>query len=158
MVKPSSQLRRHARTLRVQAGTSVAARPCHICTSSDVYSTSVRSMSEANPNMWIRVPGPLRGRMTHWHRIADASPHSRWAWTRAHGLSMSTFRSAGWSVSGCWAASRARSMPYRAISSAAFAVSASASAGVTPSGFGFGEQFPDTLKQRVVASHRDVLP
>ena len=88
-MKPSSQLRRHARGLRLQSGTSAAARPCHICSSSDVYSTSVRSMSDANPKMWMRVPGPGRGSSTHWHRRAAARPQSRWAWTRAHGLSMS---------------------------------------------------------------------
>src|ERR1051326_6327582 len=71
--------------------------------------------------------------MTHWQRSADASPHNRCAWTRAHGLPMSMTRSAGWSVSGRAAASSARSMPYFAISSAALAVSASASACVTPS-------------------------
>ena len=43
----------------------------------------------------------------------------------------------GRSVSGCDAASRARSMPYLAISSAALAVSASASGGVTPSASAF---------------------
>src|ERR1019366_1147202 len=46
---------------------------------------------------------------------------------------MSSFRSAGWSVSGSVAASSARSIPYLAISSVALAVSASASARVTPS-------------------------
>ena len=60
----------------------------------------MRSMSEAKPNTWIRVPGPARGSMTHWQRSADASPQSRCAWTRAHGLSMSRTRSAGRSVSG----------------------------------------------------------
>jgi hypothetical protein len=45
---------------------------------------------------------------------------------------MSSVRSAGWSVSGRWAVSKAQSMPYRTISSAAFAVNASASAGMTP--------------------------
>src|SRR5215472_3476409 len=70
--------------------------------------------------------------MTHWQRSADASPHSRCAWTRAQGLPTSMTRSAGRSVSGRSAASSARSMPYLAISSAALAVRASASAGVTP--------------------------
>src|SRR5439155_1640709 len=82
--------------------------------------------------MWIREPGPGRGRMTHWQRSADASPHSRCAWTRAQGLPTSMTRSAGRSVSGRSAASRARSMPYLAISSAALAVRACASAAVTP--------------------------
>ena len=36
VAKPSSQLRRQARGLRLQAGTCAAARPCHICTSSEV--------------------------------------------------------------------------------------------------------------------------
>src|ERR1035441_3106248 len=89
-------------------------------------------MSEAYPKTWIRLPGALVGRTTHWQRIADASPHSRWAWTRAHGFGMSMTRSPGWSVSGLAAASSARSMPYLAISSAALAVSASASGGVVP--------------------------
>src|SRR6266487_1237511 len=82
--------------------------------------------------MWIREPGPGRGRMTHWQRSADASPHSRCAWTRAQGWPTSMTRSAGRSVSGRSAASRARSMPYFAISSAALAVRACASAAVTP--------------------------
>src|SRR5215468_5280218 len=82
--------------------------------------------------MWIREPGPGRGRMTHWQRSADASPHSRCAWTRAQGLPTSMTRSPGRSVSGRSAASRARSMPYFAISSAALAVRACASAAVTP--------------------------
>src|ERR1039457_1399275 len=89
-------------------------------------------MSEAYPKTWIRLPGALVGRTTHWQRIADASPHSRWAWTRAHGLGMAMTRSPGWSVSGLAAASSARSMPYLAISSAALAVSASASGSVVP--------------------------
>ena len=132
-VKPSSQLRRQARGLRLQPGTWAASRPCHICSSSEVYSTSVRSMSEAKPKIWIRLPGPGRGSITHWQRSAEARPQSRCAWTRAHGLLTSTFRSAGRSVSGRRAASSARSMPYFAISSAALAVSAWASSGVTPS-------------------------
>jgi len=45
--------------------------------------------------MWIRLPGPLAGRTTHWQRMADARPHSRCAWTRAHGLGMSMTRSPG---------------------------------------------------------------
>ncbi len=132
VAKPSSQLRRHARALCTRPGRGVPARPCHIWISSEVYRTSVRSMSEVYPNMWILVPGPVWGRMTHWQRRAAASPHRRWACTRAHGFSMWMTRSAGRSVSGRSAASRARSMPYFAISSAALAVSAWASAGVTP--------------------------
>jgi len=46
----------------------------------------------------------------HWHRSADASPLSRWAFSRAHGLSMSRILLAGWSVSGLSAASSALSM------------------------------------------------
>ena len=49
--------------------------------------------------------------MMHWHRIAEASPHSRCAWTRAHGFGTVITRFAGWSVSGRAAASSARSMP-----------------------------------------------
>jgi len=49
--KPSSQLRRQLRGCWLQAGTWAAARPCHICTSNEVYRTSVRSRSEAKPNM-----------------------------------------------------------------------------------------------------------
>ena len=49
--------------------------------------------------------------MMHWHRIADASPHSRCACTRAHGFGTVITRFAGWSVSGRAAASSARSMP-----------------------------------------------
>src|ERR1700751_4564962 len=82
--------------------------------------------------MWILVPGLVRGRMTHWQRSAEASPHNRWACTLAHGLPISMTRSAGRSVSGRSAASRARSIPYFAIRPAALAVSAWASAGVTP--------------------------
>src|ERR1039458_556254 len=80
VANPSSQLRRHARGLPIYVGTSAAASPCHICTSSDVYSTSARSMSDAYPKTWIRLPDSLLGRTTHWQRIADASPHSRCAW------------------------------------------------------------------------------
>ncbi len=47
VAKPSSQLRRQARGLRDQAGTSAPARPCHIWISTDVYRTSARSMSDA---------------------------------------------------------------------------------------------------------------
>ena len=56
---------------------------------------------------------------------------SRCALTRPHGFSTVTIWSAGRSVSGWSAASSARSMPYLAISSAALAVSACASGGVT---------------------------
>ena len=35
-MKPSSQLRRHARGLRLQLGIWAAPRPCHICSSRDV--------------------------------------------------------------------------------------------------------------------------
>ena len=69
--------------------------------------------------------------MMAWQRSADASPESRCALTRPHGLWTSIIRLAGWSVSGRSAASSARSMPYLAISSAAFAVRAWASGGVT---------------------------
>ncbi len=47
VTKPSSQLRRQARTLRTPAGTTVAVRPRAICSSSEVYRMSVRSRSEA---------------------------------------------------------------------------------------------------------------
>ena len=47
VTKPSSQLRRHARTLRTPAGTVAAARPRAICSSSEVYKMSARSRSEA---------------------------------------------------------------------------------------------------------------
>ena len=79
--------------------------------------------------MRVLAPGPVRGSWTHAHRIADASPPSRCAFTPDHGLSTSMMRLACRSVSGLAAASSARSIPYRAISSAALAVSASASAG-----------------------------
>ena len=92
-------------------------------------------------------PGPGRGSSTHWQRSAAARPQSRCAWTRAHGLSMSTFRSAGRSVSGRRAASSARSMPYLAISSAALAVSACASAGGDAVGFRLGQQLAHPVEQ-----------
>src|SRR5580693_2421861 len=85
----------------------------------------------------MRAPGLVVLSRTHWQRMAPASPASRWARTCAHGLAMSMMRLPGRSVSGRDAASRARSIPYRAISSAAFAVSASASGGVTPSASAF---------------------
>ena len=50
---------------------------------------------------------------------------------------MSSMRLAGWSVSGRSAASSARSIPYLAISSAALAVRACASGGVTLSSSAF---------------------
>jgi hypothetical protein len=78
--------------------------------------------------MWTRAPEVTDTR-THWQRIADARPHSRWACIAAQGLLIGMIRSVGVSVSGWAAASRARSMPYRAISSAALAVRASASSG-----------------------------
>src|SRR5580658_5094089 len=89
----------------------------------------------------MRAPGPLVCSRTHWHRRAPASPASRCARTWAQGFSMSITRLPGRSVSGRDAASRARSIPYRAISSAAFAVSASASGGVTPSASAFASSF-----------------
>src|SRR5215468_2723373 len=85
----------------------------------------------------MRAPGLVVLSRTHWQRMAPASPASRCARTCAHGLSMSMMRLPGRSVSGREAASRARSIPYRAMSSAAFAVSASASGGVTPSASAF---------------------
>src|SRR5580704_12701271 len=85
----------------------------------------------------MRAPGLVVLSRTHWQRMAPASPASRCARTCAHGLSMSMMRLPGRSVSGRVAASRARSIPYRAMSSAAFAVSASASGGVTPSASAF---------------------
>ena len=57
------------------------------------------------------MPGAELGKMMHWHRIAEASPHSRCACTRAHGFGTVITRFAGWSVSGRAAASSARSMP-----------------------------------------------
>src|SRR6266852_4943216 len=85
----------------------------------------------------MRAPGLVVLSRTHWQRMAPASPASRWARTCAHGLATSMMRLPGRSVSGRDAASRARSIPYRAISSAALAVSASASGGVTPSASAF---------------------
>src|SRR5216683_30801 len=85
----------------------------------------------------MRAPGLVVLSRTHWQRMAPASPASRWARTCAHGLAMSMMRLPGRSVSGRVAASRARSIPYLAISSAAFAVNASASGGVTPSASAF---------------------
>src|SRR5208337_3170484 len=85
----------------------------------------------------MRAPGLVVLSRTHWQRIAPASPASRCARTCAHGLAMSMIRLPGRSVSGRDAASRARSIPYLAVSSAAFAVSASASGGVTPSASAF---------------------
>jgi hypothetical protein len=71
---------------------------------------SARSISDAYPNMWILVPGAELGKM-RWYRIADASPHTRCACTRAHGFGAVITRFADWSVSGRAAASSARSMP-----------------------------------------------
>src|SRR5216683_888910 len=85
----------------------------------------------------MRAPGLVVLSRTHWQRMAPASSASRWARTCAHGLAMSMMRLPGRSVSGRVAASRARSIPYLAISSAAFAVNASASGGVTPSASAF---------------------
>src|SRR6266536_6608541 len=87
--------------------------------------------------MWIRVPGFAPDSTMHWQRSADPSPHSRCAFTRAQGLSISRMRLSGWSVSGRSAASSARSIPYLAISSAALAVRAWASGGVTLSSSAF---------------------
>src|SRR5439155_643166 len=69
----------------------------------------------------MRAPGLVVLSRTHWQRMAPASPASRCARTCAHGLSMSMMRLPGRSVSGRVAASRARSIPYRAMSSADFA-------------------------------------
>src|SRR5690349_23006179 len=85
----------------------------------------------------MRAPGLSVDSRTHWQRIAPARPASRCARTCAHGLAMSMTRLPGRSVPGSDAASRARSIPYLAISSAALAVSASASGGVTPSASAF---------------------
>src|SRR3984893_13616648 len=85
----------------------------------------------------MRAPGLVVLSRTHWQRMAPASPASRCARTCAHGLSMSMMRLPGRSVSGRDAPSGARSIPSLAISSAAFAVSASASGGVTPSASAF---------------------
>src|SRR5690348_8051116 len=85
----------------------------------------------------MRAPGLSVLSRTHWQRIAPASPASRCARTCAHGLAMSMTRLPGRSVPGSDAASRARSIPYLAISSAALAVRASASGGVTPSASAF---------------------
>src|SRR6266702_3149869 len=85
----------------------------------------------------MRAPVLVVLSRTHWQRMAPARPASRCARTCAHGLAMSMMRLPGRSLSGRVAASRARSIPYRAISSAAFAVSASASGGVTPSASAF---------------------
>src|SRR5512146_1774770 len=87
--------------------------------------------------MWMRAPGVSVPSRTHWQRIAPASPASRCARTCAHGLAMSMTRLPGRSVPGSDAASLARSIPYLAISSAALAVRASASGGVTPSASAF---------------------
>ena len=87
-----------------------------------------------------------RGSRTHWQRIAVTRPASRCARTWAHGFGTSMIRLAGRSVSGRAAASSARSMPYRAMSSAAFAVSASASAGVTPSSSALASSFRDAFE------------
>src|ERR1035437_6326934 len=72
--------------------------------------------------MWILVPGRVPVSTMHWQRSADPSPHSRCAFTRAQGYSISRMRLSGRSVSGRSAASSARSIPYLAISSAALAV------------------------------------
>src|SRR5690348_14087690 len=85
----------------------------------------------------MRAPGLSVDSRTHWQRIAPARPASRCARTCAHGLAMSMTRLPGRSVPGSDAASRARSIPYLAISSAALAVRASASGGVTPSASAF---------------------
>src|SRR5690348_6716683 len=85
----------------------------------------------------MRAPGLSVDSRTHWQRIAPARPASRCARTCAHGLAMSMTRLPGRSVPGSDAASRARSIPYLAISSAALTVSASASGGVTPSASAF---------------------
>src|SRR5690348_14759453 len=76
----------------------------------------------------MRAPGLVVLSRTHWQRMAPASPASRCARTCAHGLSMSMMRLPGRSVSGRVAASRARSIPYRAMTSAAGGVTPSASA------------------------------
>src|SRR5487761_270685 len=82
----------------------------------------------------MRVPSAtVRGSWTQVQRIADARPPSRCAFTCDHGLYTSMMRLAGRSFCGLAAASSARSIPYRAISSVALAVNASASAGVAPS-------------------------
>ncbi len=47
VTKPSSQLRRHARTLRTPSGTTAAVSPRAIWSSSEVYKMSARSRSEA---------------------------------------------------------------------------------------------------------------
>src|SRR5437773_1393886 len=99
----------------------------------------------------MRAPGLVVLSRTHWQRMAPASPASRCARTCAHGLSMSMMRLPGRSVSGRVAASRARSIPYRAMSSAAFAVSASASGGVTPSASAFASA--DWLNVDVMDNH-----
>ena len=67
---------------------------------------------------------------------------------------MSTFRSAGRSVSGRRAASSARSMPYFAISSAALAVSACASSGVTPSASALASSLRTRASSAAAASGR----
>src|SRR6201987_1457873 len=85
----------------------------------------------------MRAPGLVVLSRTHWQRMAPASPASRCARTCAHGLSMSMTRLPGRSVSGRAAASRARSIPYRAMSSAAFRVTPPAPGGVTPSASAF---------------------
>ncbi len=84
----------------------------------------------AKPKRWTFRPSAVCS-MMHWQRRAEPSPHSRCAFTRAQGWSMSSMRLEGWSVSGRSAASSARSIPYLAISSAALAVRACASGGVT---------------------------
>src|SRR5712691_1916392 len=102
----------------------------------------------------MRVPGAGVLSSTHWQRMAPASPASRCARTCAHGLAMSMMRLPGRSVSGRVAASRARSIPYRAISSAAFAVSASASGGVTPSASAFASSLRTRSSRALGGSER----
>ena len=41
------------------------------------------------------MPGAELGKTMHWHRIAEASPHSRWACTRAYGFGTVITRFAG---------------------------------------------------------------
>src|SRR5437879_3731147 len=107
----------------------------------------------------MRAPGLGVLSRTHWQRMAPASPASRCARTWAHGLSMSMMRLPGRSVSGRAAASRARSIPYRAMSSAAFAVSASASGGVTPSAADFARRADEAAAVAATADwlHVDVM-
>src|SRR5271169_942761 len=102
----------------------------------------------------MRAPGLVVLSRTHWQRMAPASPASRWARTCAHGLAMSMMRLPGRSVSGRDAASRARSIPYLAISSAAFAVSASASGGVTPSASAFASSLRTRSSRALGGSER----